>query len=382
MRASWWPCGVLGLGLLACKIPSTLGLVCQSDVHCDDGQYCAVDETCQAGPAPSATGAESTGSVVDPTSGGAAATTAAVDTSGSTSEGGSSSETTAPGTSTGPTCGVEFGTCDHLDVLFLYDNSGSMNDDLAAIFLAFIDEVQGLHALLTEGLCTFQIGVTTTEPDLDFQPESCRTRGALNRSSALLDGQPCSGDPDHPPWLNENDPATGLTCYLTAGMSNEPDEHQLETVLTAIGPELTGPGGCNEGFIREDAGLIVVIITDEDDDDDSASAQEPGRTGSPGDPTTWYEDLIALKRPENLGVIIVAGDAAKGCDWQPSPGNSDGTGAERPVRLTQLVELFQKNGYADHVEQLDLCTSPNGLLAQINTFDSFIRNVCEDAVFE
>ncbi len=376
-----WLLSVTGLALIGCRVPSTLGLVCETDVHCDDGQYCGSDGTCQSGSAPPTPDTTSTG-VVDPTTEAEASTATPMTTDSTTGESSSSGEPDETSSSTGPACGTVLGTCDHLDVLFVYDNSGSMSDDLAAVFVAFFNDVQSLLSLLTDGLCTYHIGITTTEPDLDFQPEFCRTRGALNRSSALLNGQPCSGDPEHPPWLNETDPASNLTCYLTAGMNNEPDEHQIETLLTAIGPELTGPSGCNEGFVRDDAGLIVVIITDEDDDDDSTSPLEPGRTGSPGDPMTWYEQLIALKRPENLGIILVGGDAAKGCDWQPSPGNSDGTGAERPVRLTQLLELFQKNGYADHVEQVDLCNSPEGLLAEIGTFDSFIRNVCEDAVFE
>ncbi len=62
---------------------------------------------------------------------------------------------------------------------------------------------------------------------------------------------------------------------------------------------LNGPGGCNEGFLRDDAILVVIIITDEEDDNSDrgrglrpAAARGAVRRGSSppsaATPTRWW----------------------------------------------------------------------------------------------
>jgi hypothetical protein len=60
----------------------------------------------------------------------------------------------------------------------------------------------------------------------------------------------------------------------------------------AVG-ELADPGGCNEGFLREDSILVVTFLTDEEDSD------------SPGDPASWYEALVAAKGGDPDAVVML-----------------------------------------------------------------------------
>jgi hypothetical protein len=58
------------------------------------------------------------------------------------------------------------------------------------------------------------------------------------------------------------------------------DEHQV-------------PGGCNEGFLRPDAILVVTLISDEDD------------MYSEGDPDTWKQALLTAKADDEEAIVML-----------------------------------------------------------------------------
>ena len=71
----------------------------------------------------------------------------------------------------------------------------------------------------------------------------------------------------------------------------------------------TGQGGCNEGFLRDDAILHVVFISDEDDN-------SPG--WNEGDPDYWLDyvdQIITIKgREDQVRFSAITGPAPDGCD--------------------------------------------------------------------
>lgn len=100
------------------------------------------------------------------------------------------------------------------------------------------------------------------------------------------------------------------------------DEWGLYDTAAAI--ELTDPGECNEGFLREDAPLQVIFFSDEFD-------------SSPGydtDPTTYWQqylDMVRLKKGSE-GLVVysaVAGPVPDGCE-----GAIPGTGYAEAVDAT------------------------------------------------
>src|SRR5690606_16495133 len=98
-------------------------------------------------------------------------------------------------------------------------------------------------------------------------------------------------------YMNEaDDLAAKFHCAALVGVDGDGDEQPMRAMELALGPALAGPGGCNEGFIREDALLVVVVITDEEDDHEVADAcVDAPKAGSPGEPIDWYESVVGLK---------------------------------------------------------------------------------------
>mgnify|MGYP002619618894 CR=1 FL=1 len=366
---------LVGLALLcACKLPSTLGLPCEVDTHCDDGQHCGADGRCQDGPGPD-TSASTATTTDDATTHVTSTTEPDPTTDADTSMDDSDSSTT------GSACGPSVGLCDSIDILFLIDNSGSMNDMVSKLIPAFTNINELLGGAL-QGFCSYRIGVTSTEVAPDYQDPACQVRGALHRSGALLGGQSCFSDPDHPPWVTEQDQLATLGCLLAVGQNYDTDEKQLETVLAALGPELAAPGACNEGFLRDDAALLVVIVTDEDDDDDSMKPNEaPNRTGSAGSPGDWFFELTSIKPASNVGVLALVANDPNGCDWTPAPGQSDGTGAEYAERILTFMQYFTGVGYSTHIRAGNICSDADELVFELASVAVVIASVCADAVF-
>ncbi|MEX1367346.1 MAG: vWA domain-containing protein [Nannocystaceae bacterium] len=371
--------GTLLLG--GCSVPDTQGLPCEHSDHCNAGQYCSPEQVCVVGsaPAPTATDTEApdTGTSVGTGSAGDSTTAPADTTAAATSRGTTDEGTTTITGTTGPGCGVAIGECEAVDVLFVVDNSGSMEDDNAQLIPAFanVDELVGN---LVDGPCTYHLGVTTTEIAPDFQPARCQQRGALSRAGAICD--PWADDPEHPPWVSETDSLNLLGCLLAVGTNYDTDEKQLQTVLEALGDVQQGPGGCNEGFMREGVPLIVVLITDEDDDDDSADPFEsPERTGSAGGPNSWWNELTAIKDPSELGMVVLASTDPGTCDpWTPASGLSDGDGAEYAERLLTFLQFFTGAGFSDHFRVVDICQSGPDIVAEVAQVETLLANVCLD----
>jgi hypothetical protein len=256
-----------------------------------------------------------------------------------------------------------------------------MSEDFGTLLPAFTD-FDAIAEAFVQGFCSYHIGVTSTEVAPDYQPLPCQVRGALHGSGALAAKEGCwPEDPKHPPWITEADPLSNLGCLITVGQDYGDDEKQIDTVLAAIGPELAAPGACNEGFLREDTPLIVVIVSDEDDNDDSMTpGEDPSRTGSMGDPGDWFDWITQIRSARNLGVILIGGVQAGGCNWTPLPRTDDGTGAEYPMRLLTFLQYFAGAGYIEHTESANLCGTAADIMMELATFQQVIDAVCEDSM--
>ncbi len=183
--------------------------------------------------------------------------------------------------------------CTVVDLLFVIDNSGSMLDEQEQLIASFDGFVAGIQEYLDEAN-DYHIGVVTTDA-YALNPGPCRSLGALVTESAA---GVCG------PWAAGNyisladDLASSFTCAGHVGDQGNGDEHQIEAALRAISSELGEPGACNEGFIRDDALLVLVVITDEDD------KETPAGSGSAGDPDDWFADIVARKGVETNVVTL------------------------------------------------------------------------------
>ena len=109
------------------------------------------------------------------------------------------------------------------------------------------------------------------------------------------------------------------------GSTNEAPFLALDAALNAP------PTPCNDGFLRDDALLVVMLITDEDDDYD-------GNDGSGGDPNSWYAEVIAAKGgdPSKVSFLGLVGNDQE-CNYDPCP------------RIHEFIGKFGDNGHVGGV---------------------------------
>jgi hypothetical protein len=216
------------------------------------------------------------------------------------SEGPSEAETSADGDLKLDTPDhMQLAECSVVDLLFVIDNSGSMVEEQQNLIASFDGFIAGIQDNL-DTANDYHIGIVTTDA-YALNVAGCQTLGALVTES---DAGVCG------PWTAgryislADDLESAFTCAADVGGGGGGDEHQIEATLRAISPELGAPGACNEGFLRDDALLVLVIISDEDD------KPTPAGPGSPGDPDDWFEEIVARKGVETnvvtLGLISIA----------------------------------------------------------------------------
>jgi len=230
--------------------------------------------------------------------------------------------------------------CNAVDFLFVIDNSGSMDsaqDNLVANFPAFID---GIQNTLTD-VESYHVGVATTDDyssvfGTPSNPPECRQLGALITSTAGTNSSNAVCGPYTEGYnfiTEEDDLAASFACAAQVGTGGSAIELTMESMQAAIGEDLNAEGACNEGFIRDEALLVVVLITDE--------ADGPGDTEatSAGTPESWYASVLAAKDdiPENAAALVLTNYDDGPC--VPQFDYADGR------NLVEFAELFGENGF-------------------------------------
>jgi hypothetical protein len=132
-----------------------------------------------------------------------------------------------------------------LDVLFVVDSTGSMDEEQVALAAAADDFVATLGDLGVD----YQIGVTSTDPAV---------------AGALL-GRP---------WIitpNAEDPGAALAAALAVGTTSPPPAAGLD----AAAATLSDLSGLDAGFRRKDAGLHVIFVSDGDDESGAILGDDP-----------------------------------------------------------------------------------------------------------
>jgi hypothetical protein len=217
--------------------------------------------------------------------------------------------------------------CSLVDLLFVIDNSNSMSAEQANLIASFDGFIAGIQDYLDE-VNDYHIGVVTTDAYALNHPD-CRQLGALVTESAA---GVCG------PWAKgryislADELESAFTCAADVGPDGDTNERQIEAALRAIGPELAAEGACNEGFIRDDALLVLVLITDEDD----PGSPLPGH-GSAGSPSTWFAELVERKGVEtNVVALALAGVQPPNACKHDVPFE----GAQLAFRIRQFIERF------------------------------------------
>ena len=94
-------------------------------------------------------------------------------------------------------------------------------------------------------------------------------------------------------YLTKDDPDLEGTFACVAQVGTVAINNLAENLVASLQPEINGPGGCNEGFLRDDALLMVTIIEPGNNDD------------SPGSPEEWADAVIAAKNGDPNAVVVL-----------------------------------------------------------------------------
>ncbi len=170
-----------------------------------------------------------------------------------------------------------------------------------------------------------ELGPYPCDPPFGLTNDCDYTLGAGVRYPAgfMASNRDCELAGDHR-YLTEaqDDFAATFECILNVGQTGGEQRH-LAAMVQAVGPALNVPGGCNEGFLRPDAMLVVVILTSSPD------------LHSPGTPAGLAASLIAAKNGYVGGIVVVG--IIDSIDYESIP---DPCGDDPDDRTRKFVEDF------------------------------------------
>lgn len=241
--------------------------------------------------------------------------------------------------------------CEKVDFLFVIDSSGSMEDEqdnLLASFPGFITAIE--ETLMIDDFQLMVIDAGLTEGSgCDGTLGAGRTTSGSFADCGIVGGNRFTTD-------SQPDLVQTFTCMASRGFLGPGDEQTMDSTLASIGT-LNASGGCNEGFVRDDAVLVVTIISDEEDSPLDSSLTPPldgscepadSDPNSLGDPDSWRDAIVAAKSGDASAVVMLAliGDCdaegeCPGIAFDPLDPNSEITGAEPAPRLRQLAQSFE-----------------------------------------
>ncbi len=273
------------------------------------------------------------------------------------------------------------GKC-RMDFLFVIDSSCSMGNDQDNIDASLSGFVSTIETKFGENDHHIMV-VDTDDVNLD-EYTVCRTTCALGLGT-MCGALPCSAVPPDNGcnvklgmglnsdrnsfscnflggnrYIIDGQPNLDATFRCAAGDRDDTgltDEKAIGALLGAISPEMNAPGGCNEGFLRRDAILVVTMITDEDDDPNDHLMRKTmdADLNSAGDPASWKQAVVDIKNGDETAVVVLGllgdPDVATAGTWCPPLLAEDGEqtgveGAEETHRLRQFSKSFTHGMWA------------------------------------
>jgi hypothetical protein len=228
--------------------------------------------------------------------------------------------------------------CEKVDFLFVIDNSGSMQDEqqnLVASFPGFIGTIQDVlmaqdyHIMVvdtdaeslsfsslscTNNVCTCEpepqccFALCANEGPIQFSPPPTECAGMSCDAFELPTGCPVTlgaGKAEDPlgadcgidgglRYMTDTQPDLVGTfeCAAVVGAGGDGNERPMEAMSEAVTTQ-TQTDGCHEGFLRDDAILVVTFITDEED------------AGSMGTPASWKQTLVDAKNGNEQAIVVL-----------------------------------------------------------------------------
>ncbi len=221
------------------------------------------------------------------------------------------------------------------DVLFVVDNSGSMQEEqnaLATNFSSFINSAISMNV-------DFHIGVIATEVN---DPET--NVGDPGRD--IIPGVLIQA-PGRPKIITNSTSdihnAFAQNAEIGTCCSDE-QEAGLEAAWMALSEPLVNDPSANAGFLREDAKLYIICLSDEQDQ-------------SKGDPdfyVDFFSSIKGFRNPERMAVSAIVGPSPDGCQGAGGSAESGSRYIEVANRTGGIVESICTSDWAQALNNLGI----------------------------
>jgi len=236
--------------------------------------------------------------------------------------------------------------CTKMDILFVIDDSASMDCEQTQLGQAFPQFIQVLENYKTPAntQVQYRVGVTSTGRTLNYSVMN------IPISEKGLDGS-LKGVPGGGLWIDGpgTDVATKFSQTAHLGTGGPTYEMPLECMREALDKD--APGKVNEGFLRQDALFITVIITDEDDCSRTDNNFKIGQDQCMLNPSAHnlvplqeFKDYLDQRFGDNSRYVMVAIAGATDCTSSAVSAQCDPSdpyaGAMGAVRLQDYIANY------------------------------------------
>jgi hypothetical protein len=251
--------------------------------------------------------------------------------------------------------------CEAIDVMFVIDNSGSMEQEQTNLVANF---PQFVTVLETSGL-NYRIGVTTTGRDYNWTMSAPIGGGLPMSQNGGDNGKLLKKGPMTKRWIDKGDPdVSGTFSELANVGTNGPGmEMPLGALRDALEDRMAD--GTNTGFHRPDALLALVILTDEEDCSHEQSVTlgfGENLCGPTSEPVANYVQFLDQFTGNHTrwATAVIAG---------PGPGDCSSSfgDANEAVRLKDFVQQTGVNATMSSICDGDLSI---GLAQALTLFES------------
>jgi hypothetical protein len=258
------------------------------------------------------------------------------------------------------------GACDKMDILFVVDNSASMDDDQAALAAAFpqFASVIENYTNHTGQHLDYRVAITTT--DVTWVDIFIPVTG---NDGKFVTGN-CPQWPAGRGWLQrgDTDVSGAFSCAAQVGSDGSGFEMELEGAKLALLDRIPTPNG---SFVRPDALLAIVFLTDEND------CSKPGLAVDLGNPDPCANSAGL----EPVANYVAKFDTLKGGHgrWAtasiaipPGAGSCAGDGSSENVRLKSFTDMAGTNGVFTNICAGNMAQS---LMQAFDTFGLACENI-------
>lgn len=191
--------------------------------------------------------------------------------------------------------------CSGIDFLFVVDNSASMAEQqtqLLASFPGFIDAME----TLVERTDSYHFGLVTSD-SYGGNAAGCRALGDLvtKTSGPGASNKTCGPFASGQRYATDEDELSEVfPCMAKVGTGGSALEQPVSAAIAALDPKNAAPGSCNEGFLRDDAVLVVVLVTD-----DAPHVGDMDDAHHQTDTSGWMNAVLAAKGGDLDSVVVI-----------------------------------------------------------------------------